>query len=358
MQLFQDFFDQSKKLNQAPLCKNKKLPCHGQTQKYKIILIGLKIPNLPAPLHYLNFFAQIGQSRLPILRNEHLIQTYALDTVSVMSSISPHMVGQLNSYSLNKDCIINDAEFNFAGREHILSGSTHFEFRRDDSELSFELNAETTPLVSCFSKLRMGLAEHWSALSYCTGEVIYKGERIAIEQQGALEFARSWNFPYFPVVYYCLQIINLSDRRQLIFMQVRDTLNRVLQSRIYIKDPNQSTVHLYDQAVIFNIHRVYPRITAPNSLKMYLPREFEWKLHIEGLSLYMCGQSRGDFKFGLGSGFAGSFSYSISLNGHDETGESGYCEYIDCRTLNWQEQNQKEKLMNQLAEPVPIFLKK
>ena len=358
MQLFQDFFDQSKQLNQAPFNAQQKLPCHGQTQKYKIILIGLKIPNLPAPLHYLNFFAQIGQPQLPLLRNEYLISTHALDTVSVMCSSSPHMAGQLNSYSLDKDCLITDNGFYFADREQIQRSAKHFEFKRSDSELSFKLNAEETKLVSCFSKLRMGLAEHWSALSRCEGEIIYKGQHIAVQHQGALEFARSWNFPYFPLAYYCMQIINLSNRQQLIFMHLRDSLNRILQSRIYIKDPEQNLAQLYDQGVIFRIHRVYPRITAPNGQKMYLPREFEWRLQAAGINLYLRGQSRGDFKFGLGAGFAGSFSYSICLNGAGEIGESAYCEYIDCRALNWQEQNKQDKIMDQLAESVPIFLKK
>lgn len=58
-------------------------------------------------------------------------------------------------------------------------------------------------------------------------------------------------------------------------------------------------------------------------------------------------QSRGDFKFGLAAGYVGSFKYQLKINHHEEMGESGYCEYIDCRSLTWQEKiNKKKCVMN------------
>ena len=58
MWLFQDFLDQSKQLNQTPSWS---LPAyHPPNKKYKIIHQALTIPNLPAPLHYLNFLSETG----------------------------------------------------------------------------------------------------------------------------------------------------------------------------------------------------------------------------------------------------------------------------------------------------------
>ena len=75
MQMFQDFFDRSKQLNQAPhQLKLEQLPFHAPNQKYKIIHQGLIIPNLPAPLHYLNFLSLIGQPNAPMLRNDSAIK--------------------------------------------------------------------------------------------------------------------------------------------------------------------------------------------------------------------------------------------------------------------------------------------
>ena len=69
MQLFPDFLDQSKQLNQTPAQLQHNLPLHAQTRQYKAILLALKIPNLPAPLHYLNFISMIGQPNAAVLRN-------------------------------------------------------------------------------------------------------------------------------------------------------------------------------------------------------------------------------------------------------------------------------------------------
>ena len=57
MRLFQDFLDQSKQLNQAQ--KPIELCCHPPQDRYKIIHQKLVLANLPAPLHYLNFFSLI-----------------------------------------------------------------------------------------------------------------------------------------------------------------------------------------------------------------------------------------------------------------------------------------------------------
>ena len=109
MQLFQDFFDQSKQLNQAPYCKQQKLPFHIQTQKYPSILIALKIPNLPAPLHYLNLFIQLGQLNLPILHHAHAKSKNATNQIYLMSSCSAHMVGQFQ-------CDTKEATFHLASK--------------------------------------------------------------------------------------------------------------------------------------------------------------------------------------------------------------------------------------------------
>ena len=68
MQFLQDFLDRSKQLNQTPAVSQHNLAYHGPNQKYKIIHQGLTLPDLPAPLHYLNFLS-IGQPNAPMLAN-------------------------------------------------------------------------------------------------------------------------------------------------------------------------------------------------------------------------------------------------------------------------------------------------
>ena len=72
----------------------------------------------------------------------------------------------------------------------------------------------------------------------------------------------------------------------------------------------------------------------------------------------MQAQSRGDFKFGLATGYVGSFKYQIRINRREEIGESGYCEYSDCRSLLWQEEDKQEKMRAEFANNVPFACKK
>ena len=69
------------------------------------------------------------------------------------------------------------------------------------------------------------------------------------------------------------------------------------------------------------------------------------------------GESRGDYKFGLAAGYIGSFRYQLSWNDQCLQGEGGYCEYIDCRPLRWQEKNQNEKMLDKLLLLQPCLYK-
>ena len=357
MQLFQDLFDRSKQLNQAPF--QLRLAYHAQKGHYKIIHQGLMIPGLPAPLHYLNFISLIGQPNAAMLRNESAIQTTALDTATTIASISPHMVGQLNAYSVGKDCRFSKEHFQFLDREIISGNFPHFHIQRKDKELSFDLSICTSNIVSYFTRLRMGLADHWSLLCQCEGQVTYKEQKFEIQQMGCFEYARSINFPYLPLAFFTYQVINLENQRQLLLAQVRDSFNGILQSRLYLRDGKTGISQMFDQNVRFKVHRVYPKVKTPNGQSMYLPREFEWGYEDkDGTCISVQAQSRGDFKFGLAAGYVGSFKYQVRINHHEETGESGYCEYIDCRSLSWQEKNKQEKMRDELANPVPFACKK
>lgn len=355
MQLFKDFLDQSKQLNQTPALLPHSYPLHPPSRQYKTVLLALKIPNLPAPLHYLNFISVIGQPNAKILRN---VQYSAQNTATVMSSISSHMVGQLHCYSMENDCTFDENIFQFQDRENFSGAFPEFKLQRNDSELSFDLQIKISGSFCYFNKLRMGLAEYWSQLCECSGEIVYKDRPYTIQQLGSLEFARAMIFPSFSIAFYTAQIINLSNQRQLIVMQTRDGLNRILQSRLYLKDFNSKKIQMYDDGVYLRVHRVYPAVMTPNHHKMYLPREFEWIISNSKINVHIQSQSRGDFKFGVGAGYAGSFSYQIKINDEEISGESGYCEYIDCRPLSWQEKNKTGKLFDKFVDSVPVFLKK
>lgn len=356
MQLFMNLSEESQQLDQAPFPL--KLDFHAPKGRYKIIHQALILPDLNAPLHYFNFSTLIGQPNVPMLRNDSAIQTTALDTVSTLATISPHMVGHAHHYSLEKDCQLRDDYYQFAD-EALLTGQVpKFKLNRKDDELSFDFDIELQPLMSQFSKLRIGLFDHWSLMCHCQGQLKYKDQHYEIDQFGAFEYARSVNVPYLPLHFFTYQVINLSNQRQLLLSHIRNGFNQIVQSRLYLKNFSQSTVELFDDYVYFRVHRVYPKVTTPNGQEMYLPRMFEWCFETNKKKIIIQCESRGDFKFGLAAGFVGSFSYQVQIDDETEEGSSGYCEYIDCRPLKWQEKDETEKLQQQIMQIAPCALKK
>lgn len=356
MQLLMNLVDESKQLNQAQFPF--KLDYHGPKGRFKIIHQGLMIPELPAPLHYFNFLSIIGQPNVPMLRNTSAIKKTSIDTVTVISSVSPHMVGHLSSYSINDDCSFRPSHFQFGNKEELIGEIPDFRLIRSDSELSVDLRIQTQPVISYFTKFKLGLFDHWSLMCLCTGEINYKGQRFSINQIGSFEYARAINIPYLPLCFFTYQIINLKNKRQLLLAQIKNNFNQIMQSRIYLRDLNICSAEMYDENVQFKIHRVYPKVKTPNGQEMYLPREFEWNYQDSKRQINICAESRGDFKFGLAAGYVGSFKYVVTIDGIAEQGESGYCEYIDCRNLKFQEQSKTEENIEKMANTVPCALKK
>lgn len=356
MQLFMNFIDESKQLNQAPFPL--KLDYHPQRGRFKIIHQGLMIPNLPAPLHYLNFLSIIGQSNIPILRNQDAIHTTALDTATIIVSCSAHMAGHFSSYSIENDCNFKSDFYQFSNKEILQGTFPFFRLTRQDDELSFDLKIQTTPIISHFTKLKLGIFNHWSLLCHCRGELSYKGQSYNIDEMGSFEYARAINIPYLPLCFFTYQIINLQNQRQLLLGQIRNNFNQIVQSRIYFRDAQTSIAEMFDEDVHFKILRVYPKVKTPNHQEMYLPREFYWTFQNGNRKIEIHAESRGDYKFGLAAGYVGSFKYCVNIDGIEETGESGYCEYIDCRPLKWQEKENDEKKADEAMNIMPCTLKK
>lgn len=340
MQLFQNLFNRSKQFNQAPVQPS---PMHAQQGRYKIIHQAIKIPNLPTPLHYLNFYTLIGQPRAPIFQQSHLNICEPLNVATVMVSTSMHSVGHFHAYDVTKECRFNNQTFDFSKREHILGNLPHLELQRQDRELGFQLQIKTLDLLSYFYQLPWALGQYWSIPCQCQGEVICGNQTYQINQLGVLEYARSIDFAYLPIAFYTYQLISLTDTQQLIILQLRDQFSSILYSRLYLKDSLNQQIRFYDAKLDLHIQRLYPLVKTPNHQSMYLPRVFGWSLKHSDISIDIQAESRGDFKFGLGAGFVGSFSYKILMNNQTYQGEHGYIEYVDCRSLKYQEIDQSDK---------------
>lgn len=334
------------------------LAYHPPNGWFKIVQLAIIIPNLPAPLHYFSLRVMMGQPNIPIFKNPASIQTTALDSVSLISSVSPHMQGHYQSYSIQHDCVLRHQYFQFGEHVYLNGEFPNFHLYQDDPELSVDLQISAVPLICYFSKLRLGLYQHWSVPAQCRGQIQFKGEVFQIDQLASFDYLRAIHLPYLPICFYSYQVIHLEDQRQLLLIHVRNQFNQVMQSKIFVRDLAQNQCYCFEIDVRFVVQRLYPKVETPNQQEMYLPREFEWHACDKQHSIKVDAQSRGDFKFGVGAGYVGSFNYQVELDQQLYEGHAGYCEYIDCRPLRWQERNQHEMLLERLEQPLPAALKK
>ena len=347
MRFFPNLFDRTKQNPQTSYRHH--VAHHGPNQKYKIIHQALVIPNLPAPIRYLNFSSLIGKPNLPIFQNTSLTKQQAANTASVIASISPHMTGHSNHYAVLEECFFSEQSFYYSDREKIDGKLPHIHLHRHDPELSFDMDIQSTHQISYFKRMQLGLYEHWSLLVRCRGQLSYQNQIYEINHLGSYEYARTVKLPYFPISFLVYQVINLENGCQLLLLQLRDRFNHILQSRLYLRDINLDHSQCFDQNVQFFIYRVFPCVKTPHGKSMYLLREFEWRSqNVDGAQISILGTCRGDYKFGLGEGYVGSFDYEIYINNQDEKGEGGYIQYIDCRGLKYQELDETERKENNL----------
>lgn len=355
MQMLMTPFNPSMQL--SPQSQQKTLAYHPPKGRFKLIYQGLILPNLPSPLHYINFISLIGQARVPILYNKNILKRKALDTASVFVSSSPHQASQLNSYSIQQQCHF-DRGFKFDEIDEIQGNFPNFIFQRKDANLSVDMKVHTLNVLSHYTPLKWGVFEHWSLLCWCEGRITLQNQCYEIQGMGSFEYARSAHLPYMPVCFFTHQVLNLDEQTQILLTQARNQWNQIVYSRLDIRSLN-GHVENHKEQVEFQIQRLYPKVITPNSKEMYLPREFFWQIYRDGKVYFeVKAQSRGDYKFGVGSGFVGSFSYVAYWNQQIFYGESGYIEYIDMRPLLWQERHETPLLELKEVEIQPCMLKK
>ena len=313
--------------------------------QYKTVHYGLVFLNLPAPLHYLNFLTLFGVPNIPVLHNPSMILTTELDTAFIFNSSSLNHLSCLQSYSIQDECEQTTENVHLSHTIKINKGSTNIHLHQQQSEIQCELEIQFTSLKYTNHPLHLGIVEQWLCPVAMKGMICHKEQRYHIESMGVWSYARTIQLPFWNWYFYTRQIIQL-EHLQLIFYQIRNRFNQIIHSKLIIFDLHKQKIQTHSRNLEFEIVRVYPRVNTPNGLNMYLPREFSWHLNQSNIQLQLFATARGDYKFGFGAGYVGSFSYKLKLNDQYYESDAGYCEYVDCRALKWQEMNDDERQKN------------
>ena len=344
-------------LKQLNLNKSDALTFYPPKGLFKIVYQALILPNLPEPFHYLNFISLIGQPRIPICYNASAITTTAIDTATVLVTSGLSTAGHLKSYSAKEQCQLEQDRYQFLDVDQIQVDFPNYYFKRIDEELSCQLTVNIRAEIENHSALHWGVGDYWYARCQCEGEITYKKQKYQIEAQGILKHARAIYLPFIAFHFFTYQVIQVNANLQIILSELRNQWNNIVFSRIEIQSNEQRSI-LYDHQVVLDITRVYPKVQTPNGREMYLAREFMWQYQEKNQIIFQLkAQSRGDYKFGLGAGYVGSFNYELIWNNENHKG-SGYCEYIDCRPLHWQEKNKSEQIIDQISHFQPYLCKK
>jgi hypothetical protein len=300
--------------------------------RYRTAHYGIMVPNLPQPYRFLNVVAVVGQPKVRIFRNQHLIRTTAADTASLLTA-SGVADGHFAGYRIGQDCELRpDGTLLRFGDDLVLEGRyPEFSVRRTHAEAGFELSLRATDTVSHFAKLAGGIYDHWSLLCEYTGTLHHDGVGTDVAGLCTLEYARAAHIS-LPFRFFTYHVLNIDARTQVLMGEVLGPLGARLQQAVYVRSLDDHGA-VYSDGFRFVVDRFEdePR-TTPEGIRMLLPRDFHWRVADDRGRQLICveGRCNDDFRYGLAAGYAGSYEYQGRFRGEPIHG-SGYIEYIDGR---------------------------
>ena len=156
---------------------------HTPQGKYTCTHYGVMIANLPAPFNFLNLLTVVGQPKMKLFRNQHLIKTTAIDTANVLIGTAIGNKDYFNGYSVKNDCALvsNGSSLKF-GDDLLLEGKyPNFHAIRQGHEFNFELTINATDKVANFAQLKYDFYNHWSLLCEYEGYLEYKGTKTQVK---------------------------------------------------------------------------------------------------------------------------------------------------------------------------------
>lgn len=301
--------------------------------KYTCVHYGVMIPNLPAPFNFLNLLIVVGQPKVKIFRNEHLIKTTALDTANVLIGTGTGTPDHFKGYSVAQDCALvsNGSSLRF-GDDLLLEGKyPEFHAVRQGHAFNFDLRIHATDKIAHFARLAGGLYDHWALLCQYDGYLEQDGQKTRVQGLCTYEYARAANVN-LPFSFFTYHILNIDEKTQVLLVEVLGPLNVVVQQRVYVRSLDDHG-GIYSKGFDLKVQQYAPeRVTTPNGLSMRLPRRFSWKVNDNAgapLIQVEC-ISNDDFKYGMAGGYAGSYRYKGLFKGQPIE-SVGYIEYLDPR---------------------------
>ncbi|MGV0626278.1 DUF6670 family protein [Mycolicibacter minnesotensis] len=308
---------------------NEQVPFHPPRGRYTAVHYGLMFPDLPEPLNFLDFITVIGQPKIKLWRNDHLIETSAADTANLLVGSAVRFPGQFRGYSIERDLeVAEDSSLVRFGGDFTFEGRyPNFAVAYRNAEFEADFQIEASDKIAHFAKLIGGLYDHWSVLCRYTGTVRHNGRSIELSGLNTLEYARGVSVR-LPFTFFAYQILNIDDNTQVLMVELRGPAGIPLQQAVYVRS---FTDHggVFEKGFEFTVHDLENSIrTTPNGLTMRLATAFGWRVDDEdgGELIRIDARCNDDYIFGMGGGYVGSFEYTGHFRGKSIEGV-GYGEY-------------------------------
>ncbi len=305
---------------------------------------GVMLPGLPDPHRAFGVMALLGTPGVPVMANDELIRTTPNDTAYVVAATSSMTEGQFAAYRMSTDCEFapDGSSLRFGGDVLIEGSYPDWTVRRQHPQVQVELEIRASDKVAHFMHLP-GVYDHWSLLGQATGRIVQDGTSTDISGLCTLEYAcgtgpqsvtdrRLPSWLRVPARFFTYQVLDVDDQTQLLFTHVLGPGGLRIKSAVYERSLGAHgnvltfghvwAVHEYDEEPL----------TTPDGRVMWLPKRFSWRVADDDRheAVRIDGHAHGDWAYGLGAGFVGTYDYLGFYRDREIRGVA-YIEYIDCR---------------------------
>lgn len=310
------------------------VPFHPPRGRYAAVHYGLMFPGLPAPLNFLDIITVVGQPRMKLWANPHLVTTTPRDTANVLVGSGVTFENQFRGYSIAKDVEIADDSslIRFGDDLEITGNHPDFTVAYNNPEFKINLQVRATDKNAFFVNLRGGLYDHWSMLCEHTGTISHAGTTYEINGLNTLEYARGVDLA-LPMQFFTYQIINIDERTQVLMAEGLGPAGLPLYQAVHLRSLDDHGA-MYEDGFAFEVFETedQPR-TTPNGITVKLGTRFAWSVNDrDGNQLISIeGATNDDYVYGMAGGYAGSYKYTGRFRGED-VGGTGYIEYIGDRS--------------------------
>lgn len=296
---------------------------------------GVMVPGLPEPHRTFGVMSIVGTPGVAIFANDHAIATTPKDTAYLVSATAAMRDGTFAAYSIANDCefAADGSRIRFGDDLEISGRYPDFKVRRTHPDADVALQLRATDKVTWFADVRGGLYSHWSLL--CTYEGTVGG--TAASGLCTFEYARGAGLhslpvvgtPNIPATFFSYHVLNVDERTQVLFGEARLRGGIPVIRAAWVRGLDDYGTEYADASLTVHSREDEARVT-PGGHRMRLPSTLTVAARDGGGSevFALDGRTNGDWAYGLGAGFVGSYSYSGTFRGRKVSG-TAYMEYVD-----------------------------